>query len=64
MHPPTVNIIWVSLVNVFEHYGLNMRYINAPTIILGIINHLVPDNNNDQVILFYINVDAWVINPV
>jgi hypothetical protein len=40
-----------------------MRYVNAPTIILGIINPLVPDNNNNQVILFYINVDAWVIKP-
>ena len=28
-----------------------MRYINADNIILGIINPLDPDNNNNQVIL-------------
>ena len=31
--------------------GLNMQYINAPNIILGIANPLDPDNTNNQVIL-------------
>ena len=35
----------------FENCGLNMRYINARTIILGIVNHLDPDDTNNKVIL-------------
>jgi hypothetical protein len=35
----------------FENCGLNMQYINAPHIILGIINPLYQDNTKDQVIL-------------
>jgi hypothetical protein len=31
---------WFSLVNVFKNCGLNMQYINAPNIILGIMNPL------------------------
>jgi hypothetical protein len=42
---------WLSLVNVFENCGLNMQYINAPNIILGIMNPLDPDNTKNQVIL-------------
>ena len=42
---------WFSLVNVFENCGLNMQYINAPNIILGIMNPLDPDNTKNQVIL-------------
>jgi hypothetical protein len=45
-------------------YIYSSPFTNAPNIILGIINPLDPDNNNNQVILVYINVDAWVINPV
>ena len=37
--------------NDFENCGLNMQYINAPTIILGIMKPLDPVNTNDQVIL-------------
>ena len=40
--------MWFSLVNAFENCGLDMRYINAPTIIM---NPLDPDNTNHQVIL-------------
>ena len=36
--------VWFSLVNVFEH-------INAPNIILGIVDPLDPDNTKNQVIL-------------
>ena len=39
---------WFSSVNVFENYGLNMQYINAPNIILGIMK---PVNTKNQVIL-------------
>jgi hypothetical protein len=42
---------WFSLVNILESCGLNMQYINAPNIILGIANPLDPDNTNHQVIL-------------
>ena len=35
---------WFSLVNVFKNCGFNMQYINAPNIILGIMNPLDPDN--------------------
>ena len=42
---------WFSSVNVFENCGLNMQYINAPNIILGIMNPLDPDSTNNQVIL-------------
>ena len=42
---------WFSSVNVFENCGLNMQYINAPNIILGIMNPLDPDNTKNQVIL-------------
>ena len=45
------NTIWFSLVNVFENCGLNMQYINAPNIILGIMDPLDPDNTKNQVIL-------------
>jgi hypothetical protein len=38
-------------VNVFENCGLNMQYINAPNIILGIMNPLDPDDTTYQVIL-------------
>jgi hypothetical protein len=33
-----INYVWFSLVNVFERCGLNMQYINAPNIILGIMD--------------------------
>ena len=42
---------WFSLVNILESCDLNMHYINAPNIILGIANPLDPDNTNNQVIL-------------
>ena len=42
---------WFSLVNIFENCGLNMQYINASNIILGIMNPLDPDNTKNQVIL-------------
>ena len=45
------NNFWFSLVNILESCGLNMQYINAPNIILGITNPLDPDNTNNQVIL-------------
>jgi len=38
-------------VNVLENCGLNMQYINAPNIVLGIANPSDPDNPNNQVIL-------------
>jgi hypothetical protein len=47
------NTIWFSLVNVFENCGLNMQYINAPNIILGIMDPLDPDNTKNQVILIF-----------
>ena len=43
--------IWFSLVNILESCGLNMQYIIALNIILGITNPLDPDNTNNQVIL-------------
>ena len=43
--------VWFSLVNVFEKCCLNMQYINAPNIILGIMDPLDPDNTKNQVIL-------------
>jgi len=42
---------WFSLVNIFENCGINMQYINAPNIILGIVDPLDPDNTKNQVIL-------------
>jgi hypothetical protein len=42
---------WFSLGNILENCGLNMQYINAPNIILGIINPLDPYNTINQVIL-------------
>ena len=36
---------------IFENCGLNMQYINAPHIILDIINPLDQDNTKDQVLL-------------
>jgi len=38
-----------------------LQYINAPNIILGIMNPLDQDNTTNQVIV-YINVDVWVIS--
>jgi len=35
----------------FEYCGLNMQYINAHTIIMGIMEPLDPYNTNDQLIL-------------
>ena len=43
--------VWFSLVNVLENGGLNLQYINAPNIILGIVNPLYQDNTTNQVIL-------------
>jgi len=48
---PIVKKEWLSLVNALENIGINMQYINAPNIILGIANPLDPDNTNNQVIL-------------
>jgi hypothetical protein len=48
---PYSNNFWFSLVNVFENCGLNMQYINAPNIILGIMNPLGPDDTKNHVIL-------------
>jgi hypothetical protein len=42
---------WFSLVNILENCGLNMQYINAPNIILGIIHPLDSYNTINQVIL-------------
>ena len=50
MHPQGKKY-WFLLVNILEKCGLNMQYINAPNIILGISNPLDPDNSNNQVIL-------------
>ena len=52
--------------NDLENCVLTMQYINASNIILGIANHLDPDDPIDQVFLIlkyyiYINVDVWVI---
>jgi hypothetical protein len=44
-------INWFSLVNILENCGLNMQYINAHNIILGIASPLDPENTNKQVIL-------------
>ena len=57
---------WFSLVNVFENCGLNMQYINAPNIILGITNPLDPDNTKVILILKYYlyKLDVWVISPI
>jgi hypothetical protein len=38
-------------VNGLKNCGLNMQYINAPNIILGIVNPLNPENPINQVIL-------------
>ena len=37
----------------FENCGLNMQYINAPNIILGIMNPLDPDSTKVILILRY-----------
>ena len=42
---------WFSVLNILEHCGLNMQYINAPYIILGITNPLDPYNTINHVIL-------------
>ena len=47
---PTAKNEWLSLVNTLENCGLNMQYINTPTIILDIANPLDPDNTNNQAI--------------
>ena len=47
------NKFWFSLVNILDNCGLNMQYINAPNIIVGIANPLDPDSINNQVILIF-----------
>ena len=44
-------IVWFSLVNVLENCAVNLQYLYAPNIILGIMNPLDQDNTINHVIL-------------
>jgi hypothetical protein len=43
--------VWFSFVNVLENCAVNLQYINAPNIILSIMNPLDSHNTINQVIL-------------